>query len=231
MGRKKFEKTGIKNKSKEHSKLDDDNMIKKINSYYIESIRNWLNKSFVDGNGNFETLESRIKSKKPLFLKIPPKKITTNLKKESAIKIMNEKFRNIFSNTISQKYKKMDKNHNKDLIEKIYQNNNQIYNIFILNFTFIELFNYFNGQKKMEDFKQYFLDKNIDEIHINQFFNNFNKIEKFLFDIKNREEKGNLSKEMIPEYAERLSLLCLNYKEWFEKKYNRSQNKKKEKNI
>ena len=231
LGRKKFESKGINKKSNEHSKLDDDNMIKKINSYYVENIRNWLNKSFVNENGKFETIESRKKAKRPLFLKIPPKIITTNLRKETAIKIMNEKFKNIFSNEISQKYKKIDKNHNKNLIDKIFQNYDQIYNRFILDLTFIELFNYFNGQKNMEDFKKYFLDKNFHECQINEFFNNFKKIDNFLLDIKNKEEKGNLSDEMIKEYAQRLSLLCLNYKEWFDKKYTRSQNKKKENNV
>ena len=231
LGRKKFEKKDIKNKSTEHSKLDDDNMIKKINSFFIESIRNWLNKSFIDEKGFFQTLESRTKLKKPLFLKIPPKIIATNLKKETAIKIMNEKFKNIFSNVISKKYKKIDENQNKNLIEEIYEKKDQIYIIFILEFTFIELFNYFNGQKNLVELKKYFLDKNIDENQINEFFNNFNKIEKFLLDVKNKEENGNLSKEMIQEYAQRLSLLCLNYKEWYDKKYTRSQNKNKEKNV
>ena len=231
LGRKKFEKKEIKIKSSEHSKLEDDNMIKKINSFYMESTRNWLNNSFIDENGNFVTIESRKKSKKTLFLKIPPNIITTNLKKETAMKIMNEKFKNIFSNKISEKYKKIDKNQNKNLIEEIYENNDQIYIRFILEKTFIELFNYFNGQKNFEDSKKYFTDKNIDECHINQFFNNFNKIEHFLLDIKKKEENGNLSKEMVQDYAQRISLLCLNYKEWFEGKYKRAPNKKKEKKV
>ena len=160
-------------------------------------------------------------------MKIDPKIITTNLKKKEAIDKMNEKMKNIFSNRISRKYKKNTENPNKALIDEIYEKNNQPFVMFILELTFIQIFYYFNGQNKGEDLKQYFLAKNFHENLVEQFFNNFNKIEVFLSEIKTKEEKAGHSKEIIHEYVQRLSLLCLNYEEWFNNKFTRSQNKKK----
>ena len=230
LGRKKTDNVEKVVKANEHTKFKDDNMMKKINSYFQENVRNWLNNSFIDEKGNFETMKSRTKLKKGIFLKIDPKKITTNLKKEEAINKMNEKMKNIFSNKISQKYKNTKENPNKELIKEIYTNNNQPFVKFILDLTFIQIFNYFNGQNSGEDFKNYFLSNNFDDNLVGQFFNNFKKIEKFLNDIKTKEENLGQSKEMIQEYIQRLSLLCLNYKEWFNNKFKRSQNKNKKEN-
>ena len=94
---RKLEKKNVKKgESSAHSKISDDNIIKKINSKYLESVRNWLNKSFIDDNGHFEDLEERKKSNKKLFLKISPKIITTKLKKACMMNTMKLKFKNIF---------------------------------------------------------------------------------------------------------------------------------------
>ena len=98
--------------------------------------------------------------------------------------------------------------------------------------TFIDIFNYFNGQSKEEEFKRYFLELKYDEKLVDEFFDGFDKIKKFLEVVKNKEEKRKQSKLLIQEYIQRISLLCLNYKEFFDKKFNRSENKcKKEKEI
>ena len=191
-------------------------MMKKINSYFQEYVRTWINSSFIDEEGNFETIESRVKLKKCIILKIDPKIITTVLKKEKAINKMNETMKNIFSNKLSQKYKKIKENKNKSLIDEIYEKKNQPFVMFILDLTFIQVFNYFNGQNKGEDFKNYFLEKNYDENLVNQFLNNFKNIKIFLNDIKEKEEKAGELKENIQNYIQRLSLLCLNYKDYIE---------------
>ena len=80
LGRKKVSKEE-RTKLAGHSKISDDNIMKKINSYFLESVRNWLNKSFIDENGLFQNIRDRKKLKK-MFLKIDPKLITTNLKRE-----------------------------------------------------------------------------------------------------------------------------------------------------
>ena len=227
LGRKSNDNIGNDNLNNEHTKFNDDNIMKKINSYFLEDCRNWLNSSFLNNNGEFESLKSRKRQKKE-FLKISPKIITTNLKKENALIVMNEKFKTIFSKNISQKYRNYDNNQNEQFIKQIYEDKNQPFVIFILELTFLQLFNYFNGQDNGDNFKKHFLAQNFNENLVDQFLNNFNKIEKFLRSIKSKDENGNLSPESIQEYVQRISILCLNYQEWFKNKFTRGKNKRKE---
>ena len=227
VGRKKKFGNEKSNKLNCHSKIADDNIMKKINSYFLESIRNWLNNSFIDDDGFFDNLEERKKLKKQLFLKIDPKIIATNLKRKSVINTMDIKFKDIFSNNISKKYSKNDVNKNRELIDEIYIDQKQFFIIQILELKFIEAFNYFNCQKKMEDLKKVLIDKKIDIIMITTFLENLNKIDKFLKEIYNNQIKNGINRGEIKDYLERISLLCLNYKVWFESKFNRSENKNK----
>ena len=230
LGRKR--KNEISENPSTHSKNSDDNIIKKINSFFLESVRIWLNNSFINEFGNFETEKDRKKSKKGLFMKLDPKKITTNLKRKAVINIMDDKFKNIFSNDISKKYTTSEKNKNQKLIDELYKNNNQPFVIFILELKFMDIFNYFNGENNGANFKQYFLDRNINENKVNYFLDNFDKIGKFLSKVKIKQEKINEPPKKIQNYIEKITLLCLNYKSWFESNYNRSENKnKKEINI
>jgi hypothetical protein len=224
LGRKKLTKEE-KTKLTGHSKISDDNIMKKINSYFLESIRNWLNKSFIDENGLFQNIRVRKKLKK-MFLKIDPKIITINLKRKTAINVMNMKFKDIFFEKISCKY--LNKEYeNKILIEEIYRYKNQPFTLFILELKFIEALNFFNGQNNEDDLKILFYKNIFDKDIINQFINNVDRIDKFLKEIYDKEIKYGNSKEEIEDYLQRISLLCLNYKEWFDKKFNRGENKKK----
>ena len=144
--------------------------------------------------------------------------------------LINDKFKNIFANQVSNKYKKAVENQNLKLLEKIYNDKNQPFVTFILEKTFIDIFNYFNGQNKGEEFKKYFLELKYDEKLVNKFFDNFDKIKKFLEVVKKKEENRKQSELMIQEYVQRISLLCLNYKEFFEKKFIRRANKNKKLN-
>ena len=230
LGRKR--KNEISENPSTHSKNSDDNIIKKINSFFLESVRNWLNNSFINEFGNFETEKDRKKSKKGLFMKLDPKKITTNLKRRDVINIMDDEFKKIFSNDISKKYTTSERNKNQKLIDELYKNNNQPFVIYILESKFMDIFNYFNGENNGANFKQDFLDRNINENKVNYFLNNFDKIGKFLSKVKKKQEKINEPQEKIENYIKKITLLCLNYKSWFESKYNRSENKnKKEINI
>ena len=210
-----------------HSRISDDNIMKKINSNFLESVRNWLNKSFIDDNGHFEGLEERKKSNKKLFFKIRPTIITTNLKRECMMNTMNLKFKQIFSNKISTKYSKNNSNYNEVLIDEIYENKNQVFILFILELTFIETFNYFNGQISGDNFIKKLIDK-IDTGQtqmIEQFLGNFDKIDKFLKNVFDKQDKNESNDNQ--DYLQRISILCLNYEKWFEKKFNRGKNKKK----
>ena len=209
----------------EHSKKSDDNIVKKINSYFLDSMLKWINKSFLDKNRTFQTLADRKKMKYGIIRKISPQIITTNLKKKNVISTMNSKFKDIFSNKISTKYSKVDVNSNKKLIDKIYLEQDQPFVIYLLELTFIEAFKYFNGQNQGDDCREFFFLRNFDEDIINQFLSNFDTIRNFLSEIKSKE--NNETKDMIQDYCERITLLCLNYSDFFINKFDRSENKKK----
>lgn len=205
----------------QHSKMADDNILKKIHSYFFQSIRKWLNSSFIDENYNF------IPEQKHQFLKISSKIIGNNLKKAEIMKLMNMTFREILSGDISHKYKLINKDYNKKLIEVIYKENKQIYTIFILDLTFIEALHIFNGQKKIIDFENIIKQKKLDENKINEFFDKFDKIDCFLKKIYEQEIKYE-SECLVQEYIQRISILCVNYEKWFERKFIRK-NKIKDK--
>ena len=222
-------KNEIREEPSAHSKISDDNIIKKINSFFLEDVRNWLNNSFIDENGNFEKLKDRQKHKKCLFLKIGPKIFTTNLKKAVVLNIMDDIFKNIFSNNISKKYTNPKIDDNQKLINELYNKNDQPFVLYILESKFIDIFNFFNGENNGANIKQHFLEKNISEQKINEFLNNFEKVGNFLTKIKIKMENINESNEKIQDYIGRIAVLCMNYKTYFENKYHRSENKNKNK--
>lgn len=209
-----------------HSKESDDNIIKKINTHYVEEIRKWLNKSFLDDqHKNFQTEKFREKNKKECFTKLSPKLISTKIKKKQILSILDTKFKDIlYTNDISPKYKKYNPDNNKILIDKIYADGTQSFIIFILEMTFSEGLNYFNGQIPDSTIVSYFKNNyNYSDKLIYEFIGNFNKIGKFL---EKLHKAGNENGEDTKDYLARVNVLCLNYRNSFEKKYNRSENKK-----
>ena len=223
---KKDSKEIFPTEEKIHGKHGDDNIIRKLNTFYLESIRNWLNKSFVDENLNFLEEEKNKKKMQNYFIKLEPKIINNNLKKEVRIEILDKTFRNIFySHSISKLFKKDKESSNKDLIEKIYNENNQPFVMYILGLTFYEGLNYFNGQITDEGVIEYFKKKyNFDEEIILKFINNFEKFDKFFDKILEENEGGD--KNDLFKYLAKTSILSLNYKESFLDKSERKENKK-----
>jgi hypothetical protein len=213
-----------------HSKDSDDNIIKKINAFLIKSARNWLNNCFLNENmTDFETEKSRKRNKKRLFMKLNPSIISTQTKKESIMQILDTKFKDIFSSgQISIKYKNYQGNINKVLINQIYEEKTQIFLIFILEMTFLQVLNYFNGQIKDEQISSFFKKnyKFSDDL-IDKFINNFDKIGKLHDNIKKKWDKDD---EDLKNYLVKINVLSLNYKESFMKKYKKGENKKKNNN-
>lgn len=210
-----------------HPKDADDNIIKKINTFFSEQIREWLNKSFLDETMNdFQTIKYRKKNNKGIFMKLSPKLISTQIKKELMMKIMDTKFKDIFySNEISLKYKKINPNTNKILIDQIYKEGKQYFLIFILEMTFLEGLNYFNGQIPDETIIKYFKDNyNASDELIQKFIGNFGKIGQLLDKLyKKKEDKDD---DETKDYLTKINVLCLNYKQSFDKKYIRGESKK-----
>ena len=219
---------GFKNNSNvNHPKDADDNIIKKINTFLMEQIRNWINNSFLNDNlTEFETEKVRKRNKKLLFMKLIPKIISTQIKKDSIMKILDTKFRDIFyNNQLSSKYKNISPDNNKILINQIYTEKNQYFVIFILEMTFQEGLNYFNGQIQDEQIIAYFKKNyNFSDNLINKFISNFGKIGKLHDKLNKKKDKND---EELKNYLIKINVLSLNYKTSFEKKYKRSENKKK----
>ena len=204
-----------------HSKKADDNIIKKINTNFLKNYIKWLNSSFLDEKGNFLPEKNK-------FLKIKP--IFDNLKKQKVTTLMATKFKDILINDISEKYKNLEGNPNKNLVEKIYSENKEYFVIFILELTFIDAFHIYNGEKSLDDFKILFLkEKKIEDKKIEEFYNNFNKVDLFLKKIYDDEIKNQPNADSdIKDYIIRICLLSSNYEIWFKRKFNRKPNKKHE---
>ena len=167
--------------------------------------------------------------KNGILRKISPKIITTNLKKKNVLQTMKRQLKDIFYNHISKKYTKINIDENKKLIDKIYIEGNQPFVKFILNLTFLEAFNYFSGQNNGEYCRQFFLSRNYSEEMITQFLNNLDTIRDLLCSIKYKEIDGN--NEEIKDYAQRIGILCLNYFNIFNNKFERGENKQKSSKV
>lgn len=62
--------------------------------------------------------------------------ITHSIKRKADLSLLETKLKDILINKISSKYSTVDENHNKDLIQKIYQNKTGTNIIIILELTF-----------------------------------------------------------------------------------------------
>ena len=209
-----------------HPKEADDNIVKKINTFYLEEIRKWLNKSFLDENKtNFETLKSREKNKKGIFMRLSPELISNKIKKATILNIMNTKFKDLFySNKISLKYKKKNPEINRELINKIYKEGKESFVIFILEMKFIEGMNFFNGLIQDEQIINYFKNNyKYSEELVKKFVGNFGKIGSLLDKLYRNSDKDEAETK---DYLTKINVICLNYKESFENKYDRKENKK-----
>ena len=202
-GRKKKEE---KDKSK-HTKFSEDNMMRKIKSYFLNFCHNLLNESISDKNMQFLKLNSLINK---------------NLKKEFNLNLLNTKIKDLYQfSKISSKYRKQAKefsDKNKYIIEKINEDNVEIQTIKILDLTYKELFNIFRRQ---------ILDINLDlkmkikDIALldNQKYKNINL---FFDEIFRQEINKNETKENIEIYINNIKDLCMNYESWFLSKKGRN---------
>ena len=172
-----------------HNKHSEDNIMRKIKSNFFKYINEQLNKKVQNKNIQFLKLDS---------------KISENLKRDYNMSLMNQTIKNIYLNAkISSKYRSQ-KSTNNDLnikiIEEIYNGIDEIDVIYILESTYLDLF---------EEFRKYFLDQVLNHI-------------------REDEEKKNESEKDINTYLEKIKNLCLNYEEWFKNKKGRNRTKNNE---
>ena len=223
--RKKKGKDNLKDDAK-HSKDAFDNIVKLINTFIIHSVRIWINKSFIDKNYNF--INKNKKKIKEFIKKISPKIISNNTKKNIRLEILDKTLKEIFSsNPLSKKYKKFPKNYNNNLIEIIYQKDEQPLVKFILDLSFLECLNYFNGETTDEKMTYLIKKKyNFDDLKIKEFLGNFEKIDILYDKLYKKLKEENESDEDIKKYFTKIKLVSLNYKKSFDNIFERGENKK-----
>ena len=194
-GRKKQEEKnkGVKGN---HNRYSEDNIIRKIKSFFGKSIYKYINKS--------------LKDSKILKLEID---INKNLKRDLNIKLFKKTLKEIYlESKISNKYTNDKQEHNRDLIKKIYSENKEIDVIKILNLTYLEAFNIFRGKLNEN------LLKKIEGIDILD-NHKFEDITSLLDKIKKEEEKNKNGD--INKYLNDVKNLCEKFENWFKDKVGR----------
>ena len=166
-----------------------DNIIRKINSCFFRFMIDFINKHLIKKNFHFKLLAPRYK--------LYRKKEIESLWKMKISDIIYEK-------EINPMYRCYFKNHNKNIIDKIYKEKEEIYAIKILELTFEELFIIFRRKlndtedmKKLEEIK----DK-IEGIDLLEMNNEYEDIKYYL---------DKFSKNESQEYIEEFKRVCLEY--------------------
>ena len=163
-GRKKVGE--IPNEKSKHTKLSDDNKIRKIKGFLLEYILKKLNESIKFSSSRFRPLNKTMKE---------------SLKKSENIALLDAYIKDIFSNTKMNKVSEKKGESNKKLIEKIYEENIEIDTIRILNLKFRDALNQI--KKNSNGLLDMIKDKEISIQNNSKNKENFN-IEKYMDDIK-----------------------------------------------
>ena len=194
-----------------HSKYGEDNMITKIKIFIINAILVLLNNSFIYLNFNTASSQNR------KFIKIEPAVYVPN-KREINLRMLKFTIKDLLYNNISDKNFRLDKGHNKKLIDEIYSQQKEIDIIKILNLTFEEFLNFFRCTISNELDGKLSLITNVRGKFMNMW--------SFLDKTKEQEIKKGEANEDIDSYIEKLKYLCLNYENWFINKKGRKRDKK-----
>ena len=187
-----------------HTKIDDDNIIIKIKTFFLNNFHKYINGLIKESNMKLKKLDRIIK---------------TNIKKDYNIKLWKTTFKTIYSEEkICKKYT-LFSDKNKKIINAIYNSNDELKKI--LDLTFGEVFEIFIKDLKKIDSKlltkveNYEIYKNVEFSNLDNFFNKIKE-----------EEKDEQSEESIKDYINTIKENCKNFKAWFEDKKGRERKKK-----
>jgi len=190
----KYEKD---NGKKYHSKLELDNIIHKMKVFFLKSSMKLINNRYK----NYE-IKKRKKLKKFLW------KIKTNfthtIKRETNLKFLQIKIKDLFSSELSDKCTKLNKEYNKQKIKELYKKGEPQEVIEILEKTVEQLLkSYINGDYENEGFYiENDLKKEKEKMINNGEDNIDDYIERFLETAKNF---GNIFKKKIPRKTKLLN--------------------------
>ena len=171
-------KTKGDNEEREHSKFKEDNQMRKIKSYFLKFLPDYVNSSL-----SLEHMK---------FLKID-KTVNQELKKDYNVDLMQKTLKKIFAeNPICGRYsqQKNNENYNAELVEEIYEKNEETEAIEKLNQTYIQVLDIFRK----------------------------NNLQQFKDDILQKEIKNGENKSTAEMYVNQLVRLLFNYESWFNDK-------------
>lgn len=127
-------------KSGKHDKYANDNIEKKIKNKILKVFKDFINEKI-----------SKVFTNKKLLNIAPNQNI---FKAEENKKILNKKFKDIFSVNINRKYEHYDKNHNKQLIQDLLvQKDEEKKTEFkkLFNLTFLDALQHFRGSNSIQE--------------------------------------------------------------------------------
>lgn len=139
-------KTKGDNEEREHSKFKEDNQMRKIKSYFLKFLPDYVNSSLP-----FDHIK---------FLKIE-KTVNQQLKKDFNVDLMHKPLKDIFAeNPICGRYSqpKNNENHNAELVKEIFEKNEETEAIEKLNQTYLQVLDNFR-KNNLEQFKNDILKK------------------------------------------------------------------------
>ena len=146
VGRKK-----LHNLNGKHDKFAYDNVTRKVKTKLFDSILVVMNASTEEIVVEFPKKNSKKqKTVKPFFVKID-QKIIKETKVEDNQQLFKNKLKEIFSNDVSKKYENLGLDYNRNLIQKIYEENIQKKTIKILERTFLDCLKHFRGSEYYEE--------------------------------------------------------------------------------
>ena len=110
LGRRKLNQPQLYSSGADHTKFGEDNIVRKIKIYFINSTMSYINQKYIEFTGK--------KSKSRLLGQIKPNFTIANTKKENQ-EYLSKKIKNIFSEKLSTKCKRYPNNYNQKQIAKI----------------------------------------------------------------------------------------------------------------
>ena len=168
---KEKKKLGRKIKSDEiigeHNKYSDDNILRKLKNAVLNDALEFINAKITEKYPD----ECLISKKEILLFRLQQKPLERG-KADYNKELLNRTLGSIFSEEISSKYTKHSPNHNKEVIEKLINDEDkdkQIYFNNLFNLTFMDCLNHFRSTKYikelegMEKFEKYYEKNNLDK--------------------------------------------------------------------
>ena len=183
-----------------HTKLSEDNIIRKIKTFVINSYQKFIKKIIKDSNLKLKKLDPYI---------------SENLKREFNIQLWNASLKDIYSKTNITKRCNNENgiNVNKNIINKIYEDNKNNEVIKILNLTFGEVYEIFIKDISGEPISLE-LSKKIEGTEILD-SGKFYRVNNLLTKIRYKEIKNKENEEDINKYIKDIKNLCLGLYNWF----------------